>query len=145
MPLRPETHRRAGQWHKSHKPLFPGYLFVKVGDESPNWPAINSTYGVARLVSMEHGSPTHVAPAIIQALRMRVGEGGTFQAIDTLGIGDQVRVFSGPFADKIAQIEAIPERDRIYVLLEFMGRYSRVELLAADVERHLPAKRQSVA
>ena len=49
-------------------------------------------------------------------------------------VGDRVEVVSGPLATKFAEIEAISEQGRIYVLLELMGRYTRIELPVADVE-----------
>lgn len=135
MPLREETRRRAGRWSTIIRPLFPGYLFVKVSDSRRNWKSINATYGVSRLVALEAGRPTEVAPAIIEALQIRFSEDGTLQPPAEFEVGDQVEVVSGLFANKFAEIEAIPEQGRIYVLLELMGRFTRAELPATDVER----------
>jgi len=52
MPVREETRRRAGRWRTIAKPLFPGYLFVKVPAGRQDWRAINATYGVSRLVAL---------------------------------------------------------------------------------------------
>ncbi|WP_417525562.1 transcription termination/antitermination protein NusG [Marinovum sp.] len=138
MPLREETVRRAGQWRRIVKPLFPGYLFVKVADDRRNWRSINATCGVSRLVALEAGRPTQVAPNIIAALKLRLQDDGRVQAPPDLAAGDRVKVISGPLADKVAEIEGIPEQGRIYVLLELMGRYTRAELPASHVERCLP-------
>nr|WP_309502622.1 transcriptional activator RfaH [uncultured Roseovarius sp.] len=135
MPLREETRRHAGRWTTSVKPLFPGYLFVKVSDNRRNWRSINATYGVSRLVALEAGHPTPVAPDIVAALRQRTSDDGKLQSPAELEVGDQVRVVSGPLADKLAKIEAIPEQGRIYVLFELMGSYTKAVLPAADVER----------
>lgn len=134
MPMREETNRRAGQWSKKNKPLFPGYLFVNVSDENPKWASINSTYGVSRLVALEAGHPTPVDLHLIQALQNRMSDEGQLIEPDALSVGDEVRVVSGPLTEKLAHIEAIPEKGRIYVLLDLMGRYARAELSAADVQ-----------
>jgi transcriptional antiterminator RfaH len=134
MPLREETRRRAGRWSTIVRPLFPGYIFIKVADDKRNWRAINATYGVSRLVALEAGCPTQVDPSIISALQVRVGDAGIVKSPSGLKVGDQVEVVSGPLANKFAEIESIPEHGRIYVLLELMGRHARIELPAADVE-----------
>lgn len=135
MPLREETRRRAGRWSTRARPLFPGYLFVKVADSRQHWRSINSTFGVARLVALEAGRPTRVDPAIVETLKVRIHDDGRLRSAAELEVGDQVRVVSGPLADRLAEIEAIPERGRINVLLELMGRYTRTELQDTDVER----------
>lgn len=142
MPMREETRRRAGRWTTNTRPLFPGYLFVKVADSRQHWRSINSTFGVSRLVALESGRPTRVDPAIVASLQVRVCDDGTMRSASELAVGDQVRVVSGPLADKLAEIEAIPERGRINVLLELMGRYTRTELQDSDVERR-PTARQT--
>jgi transcriptional antiterminator RfaH len=49
--------------------------------------------------------------------------------------GEDVRVVVGPFADLVAKVEAAPEKDRIFVLLDMMGRTVRAQLSGADLER----------
>lgn len=134
MPLREEARRRAGRWNKSLRPLFPGYLFVKVPDNKRQWQSINATYGVSRLVALESGRPTPVAPRLVLELRNRMSANGLLQPVADLKTGDLVRVVSGPFYDVLAKIEAVPEQGRIYVLLDLMGRYVKTELAASDVE-----------
>lgn len=135
MPLREETRRRAGRWDTRLRPLFPGYLFVKVPDDRRQWRTINSTYGVSRLVALDAGRPTQVAPDLVAAMQAQVLEDGKLQPPAEFKVGDKVRVVSGPLVDKLAEIEAIPEQGRIYVLLELMGRYTKAVLAANDVER----------
>jgi transcriptional antiterminator RfaH len=135
MPLRKQTFRRSGRWDTSLRPLFPGYLFIKVPDDRRQWRSINATYGVSRLVALEAGHPTPVDPDIVTALQARVGEHGELQPTAELEVGDHVRVLSGPLANKLAEIEVISEQNRIYVLLELMGHYTKAVLAAANVER----------
>ena len=135
MPMREETRRRAERWDTKLRPLFPGYLFVKVPDDRQQWRSINATYGVSRLVALDAGRPTQVAPELIAALQARVLEDGKLKPTAEFDVGDKVRVVSGPLADKLAEIESVPEQGRIYVLLELMGRYTKAMLSATDVER----------
>ncbi|MRU15666.1 transcriptional activator RfaH [Roseovarius sp. A21] len=135
MPMREETRRRAERWDTKLRPLFPGYLFVKVPDDRQQWRSINATYGVSRLVALDAGRPTQVAPELIAALQARVLEDGKLKPTAEFDVGDKVRVVSGPLADKLAEIESVPEQGRIYVLLELMGRYTKAVLSTTDVER----------
>jgi len=135
MPMREETRRRAERWDTKLRPLFPGYLFVKVPDDRQQWRSINATYGVSRLVALDAGRPTQVAPELIAALQARVLEDGKLKPTAEFDVGDKVRVVSGPLADKLAEIVSVPEQGRIYVLLELMGRYTKAMLSATDVER----------
>lgn len=134
MPRREETHRRAGQWSTRLKPLFSGYLFVKVPADKRHYRSINGTYGVSRLVALEAGRPTRVSAALIDALRNRTSEDGLLQPLADLKAGDRVKVVSGPLLGELAEIEAIPEDGRIYVLLDLMGRCVKTELAAQDLE-----------
>lgn len=134
MPLREETRRRAGRWERRSRPLFPGYLFVQVPSNHRHWRSINSTYGVSRLVALEAGAPTQVAPSIISGLKERVTAEGVLQPPAELKAGDQVRVVSGPFSKMIAEIESVSEQGRIYVLLNLMGSYAKAQLSSSDVE-----------
>ena len=134
MPMREETRRRAGRWDRVRKPLFPGYLFVKVPLSQMHWRSINSTYGVARIVALEAGRPTRVDPDLVAALKVRFRFNGELNQSAELEVGNRVRVITGPLADNLAEIEAVPERGRIHVLLQFMGRYTRAVLATDDVE-----------
>ncbi len=139
MPLREETHRRAGRFKTSFRPLFPGYLFVKVPDDNRQWRSINATYGVSRLVALEAGRPTQVPPDFVEALKLGDGDNATPDTPVALRVGDQVKVVSGPLADQLAEVEAVSEQGRIYVLLELMGRYAKAMLSATDVQRTEPS------
>lgn len=134
MPMRQETRRVGGRWANRVRPLFPGYLFVRVAQANTNWSSINSTYGVSRLVSLDAGRPTPVEPALIEALRNRTRDDGQLDAPESLKIGDMVRVVSGPLSEKLVQIESMDEKDRIYVFLDLMGRYAKAALSISDVE-----------
>ena len=42
--------------------------------------------------------------------------------------GDSIKFYKGPFADLIAKIESVDEKNRIWVLLESMGRRQKLKL-----------------
>ena len=136
MPMRPRTTRRAGRLMNVMRPLFPGYLFIELGLGAPHWRTINATYGVAKAVCLEPGRPVRVSGELIAALKVASTEDGDYIGDpDPFFPGENVRVVTGPFANILARVEAAPERDRIFVLLDMMGREVRATIRSGDLER----------
>lgn len=136
MPLRSMTMRRNGRLAMAKRPLFPGYLFIAIGPGAPPWRAINSTYGVAKTVCLEPGRPVRVPSALMSALRARCTTVGDYCSDhESFAPDDNVRVVLGPFAGLLAKVEAVPERERIFVLLDIMGRAVRAQVRAIGLER----------
>ncbi len=123
MPLEEGTVRRGGRFVTASVPLFPGYIFVAL--ETGKWRPVNSTYGITRLVSFGQ-EPTSVPLALVSQLMLRCGSSGKLLPPRLLKPGDQVRIKSGPFAEFVAEVEAIAPDRRVFVLMEFMGGQTRV-------------------
>ena len=134
MPMRWETRRRSGRMAESLRPLFPGYLFVLLRPGESRWRIINSTYGVARIVCLEGGRPTPVPEGLMRSLQAACNTDGVLRQREALCPGQDVRVIRGPFAGFPARIEAMPDRERVYILLEMMGRMVGATVSPAHVE-----------
>ncbi len=134
MPLREGVARRNGKIVSACKPLFPGYVFTQVCPEQQNWRAINNTYGVARVVSLQAGRPAQVPCGLMEALYDRTDDDGLMIAPQSLKCGDTVRIIAGPFVDHIAQIEKVDESERVTVLMGLMGRSVRTQITSRQVE-----------
>jgi transcriptional antiterminator RfaH len=117
------------------RPLFPRYLFVGLDRLSQRWRPIRSTVGVVGLVT-SGDEPVPVAPEIVETLRRREGEGAfdLLSPAQRLRAGDAVRVTQGPFEDLIGRLLGMADQERVYVLLELLGRTVRAELPAMAVE-----------
>ena len=63
LPYQNTTNRRSGKLFESRLPLFPGYLFVKMGDYCSR--SILSTYGVSQLLTGEGGKAKKIEQNII--------------------------------------------------------------------------------
>lgn len=136
MPMRQKTTRRAGRLAYVKRPLFPGYLFIELGSNAPTWRSISATYGVAKAVCFVPGKPVQVPFEVISALKLASSDQEDYTTDpDPFLLGERVRVVVGPFADFLARVEATPERDRVFVLLEMMGRAVRTSIRPADLER----------
>lgn len=134
MPRRSVTRRQGSRLITELRALFPGYLFIQVRADDTRWRVINSTYGVAHLVSLEPGRPSKVPCQIMNELRAACGSDTSLFTPTAPSVGDAVRVISGPFAGALARIEAVPEGDRVYLLLDMMRREVRAAVSPGDLE-----------
>ena len=115
-------------------PLFPRYLFVAIDTAAQQWRCIHSTLGVARLIA--HGdSPTPLEDQVIEGLKHREDEAGFVHLEPKLDFvpGDNIRVLSGAFEACLGLCESITDRDRVAIMLDFLGRKVRIVLSAATV------------
>lgn len=134
LPLEEETRQRNGRFITSLRPLFPGYLFVALDTAQGLWRAVNSTQGITKLVSFGK-QPAPVPQDLVTQLMLRCDEAGKVLPPSALQPGDQVALTQGPFAHFAAEIEKIAPDRRVWVLIDLMGRRTRV---AVD-EGHLKA------
>ncbi|NOX41672.1 MAG: transcriptional activator RfaH [Alphaproteobacteria bacterium] len=133
LPLHEETKRRSGRFISTLRPLFTGYLFVAFDTANGGWRAINNTYGVTRLVSFGD-QPQPVPLDLISRLMLRCDAGGKLLPPRILQPGDAVRLTSGPFAEFVATVEKISPDQRVWVLLDLMGRTTRVAVQAEALQ-----------
>ena len=127
LPTQDVMQRKSTKFTKQVKPLFPGYMFVAFERESAPWRQINSTIGVSRLVSL-NGQPRKLPLDLVSGLMLRCDASGKILPPTQLLAGDEVQVMSGPFANFIATIENIDAYHRIWVLMDFMGRRTQMEV-----------------
>lgn len=118
-----------------HKPLFPGYLFVRFDPRNIGWTAINNTRGVSRLILNDPRRPIPLPEELMRALQVRCDPRENYKTADDLVVGDRVKVLTGPFADLITKIETLPGTARVGVLIELMGREVRSSLPRSHVAK----------
>ena len=133
LPMQNITRRKASRFVSNLKPLFPGYMCVSVNSDLAPWRSINSTIGVTKLVSFE-GKPKPLPLQLISGLMLRCDASGTFLPPKTLNEGDSVEMLTGPFANFIATVDAIDPKQRIYVLMDFMGQKTRMQVTADQLQ-----------
>jgi transcriptional antiterminator RfaH len=115
----------------STPPLFPGYCFVWI---ELQWHAARWAPGVIRLV-LDGAQPARVPERIITDLRGRERDGLVELPPPPPGLrpGDRVMVKRGPFQDQFGLYAGQAPRERVAVLLLWLGAQRSVELPAADV------------
>ena len=110
------------------EPLFPRYLFIHLDAETDAWRPIRSTIGVSALEQFgQH--PARVPDGLIAALREHeTGQGVHEIPVEPLREGDRVRIVDGTLSGYEGIFLARSGRDRVVVLLEVMGKPSRISL-----------------
>jgi transcriptional antiterminator RfaH len=115
-------------------PLFPRYLFVEINMAVQRWRSIYSTVGVSRLVC--NGEyPTPVPERVVDLLKSREDTSG-YILLDhrpKFKTGDKIRVLEGAFYDYLGIYDGMPDRDRVGILLDLLGRKVRVLLDAEAI------------
>lgn len=126
------TDRRKNE-HKATEPLFPGYLFVNLSNETDDWRPIQSTRGVISLVKFGD-IPAPIPLDIINALKEVENELGINQSFKTEYIkGDKVRMLNKPFEFIEAIIDTVAN-ERIFLIMDMMSSKTRVEVGYRDIE-----------
>jgi transcriptional antiterminator RfaH len=125
-------HGKRGDWLS--KPFFPRYVFAHLDWEASGLRSVQWTPGLTKVVTFD-GRPAVMPTAKLQYLRERLEriDGDDFLALKP---GDRVKVTRGPFADVEAVFDGRLNGDaRVAILLDILGRKTRVIVNAQDVER----------
>ena len=133
LPLQDLTSRRGSEFLKSTKPLFPGYMFVRIKPDGAPWQKINSTLGVSRLICQD-GVPKKVPTEVVSGLISRCDSLGRLLPPTAVQHGDTVEIHSGALANFIATVETIDSDHRIWILMEIMGQAARVQIASNQLK-----------
>jgi transcriptional antiterminator RfaH len=132
-PFEEFTVRKGSKLINTRNTLFPGYLFVSFDPEVFRWRAVNSTIGVSRLVSLAEDKPAQVPLDLIVGLMRRCDPSGKLLPPRFLHCGDLVRVTNGPFVEFIGTVEHAGSNERIWILLDILGKNTRVAIKSEDL------------
>jgi len=122
--------RRGAVWFT--EAMFPGYLFAEFVF-SRQHRQIEYSSGIQGVVRFGDQVAT-VDPEIIATLREKTGEEETLTFDPTFEIGQSVQIAEGPFQGLEALVtRLLPAKERVRVLLEFLGRSVEMELPSPKV------------
>jgi transcriptional antiterminator RfaH len=112
--------------------LFPNYLFARF-ELSSRARDVHHTIGVREIVHFGRQWPV-VPDGIIDDLRAAVGSKQIHEVSGELQAGDSVLVSGGLFHNLRGLVtRVLPGRQRVAILLDFLGRQTAVELAAGSV------------
>lgn len=110
------------------KPLFPGYIFVRITKGS--WYPIKSTYGVAYIV-MRGDKPDFISDRVVNQWLIAEGDDGFVDLsppLPKLTEGTKLLIAKGPFKNHIASYIRRTARDRVALLLSMLGKDVEIEM-----------------
>jgi transcriptional antiterminator RfaH len=121
--------------------LFPCYLFARF-DWRASLRLVHHSPGVSKVVSFGTHWPA-IPDGIIDELREAVGADELHVIDENFSPGDKVKISGGIFHGLTALVmQVIPARQRVRVLLDFLGRQTMVEVSGEKlVKEELPHKR----
>jgi transcriptional antiterminator RfaH len=106
--------------------MFPGYFFARfcLGEMLPQ---VRSAHGVSSIVRFGDWYPV-IDDSVIEQLRDKTGGDAIAELVPEFALGDSVRLTEGPLAGLEAVItQVLPGKERVRVLLEFLGRETVTE------------------
>jgi len=124
------TKRLAGKRQSVREPVFPGYLFVQLDQNTANFNALRSTRGVYGFVRFG-GVPAKVPNSVISYLQQLDDDDNVESMAEPKGLyqtGTRVEVTEGPFAGLQAIYQLPRGDDRCLVLLDMLGKQQRIEI-----------------
>ena len=110
--------------------MFPGYLFAKFvyGEQHR---AVESSHGIRGIVRFGDRLAT-LSEDIVAALQSRVGAEEVVTVDSSIKIGQPVQITEGAFQGLEGVVtHLLPARERVRVLLEFLGRSVETEISTA--------------
>ncbi|WP_147095017.1 transcription termination/antitermination protein NusG [Roseovarius sp. TE539] len=137
MPQHVTERRWRGRVRPETRPIFAGYIFFSNSDNGARWDRIQNAPGVARIIGFGGAGPARVPTDLVAGLMQRCDESGLLRPEQGFSVGDEIRIAAGPFRDFISTIEHIDAEKRIHVLLDMLGRKTRVTLTPDQVRPKL--------
>lgn len=135
LPTLPSEKLRQGILTVTDEPLFPRYLFIRLGQggTAKSWTPIRSTKGVRRLVSFGM-EPTKVDDALIELLWAQ--EASVQDKPERLfKPGEQVCLTEAPFAGIEGIYQMADGECRVMVLIELMSKQVAIRVLSASLRK----------
>ena len=133
MPKLLVSRSHARQVKKVLRPLFPSYFFVYINIER-SFRIVKSTIGVKGMLT-NGNKPTCVHHDIMQNLFNSTDTNGIVKklAVNEFKIGQKLEINEGLFKGKIGSFYGMSAKDRISVLLDFLGRKSKISVSILNV------------
>ena len=122
LPTLPSEKLRQGSLTVANDPLFPRYLFIRLGqgDSAKSWAPIRSTKGVSRLVSFG-SEPARVDDGLIELLRTREAS-VQIEPERLFKRGERVRLTEVPFSGIEGIYQMTDGERRVMVLIEILSK-----------------------
>ena len=134
VPTEEEIEIKNGQRRTVQKKVFPGYVLVNMRLSDESWYVVRNTPGVTSFVGSGNKPVALERDEVRKILKQMEVEAP--KARISYQRGQSVKVIDGPFAEFIGVVDDISlEKGKVWVLVSFFGRETRVELDFLQVEK----------
>ena len=120
--------------------LFPGYLFVQLGETSVSATSVRSTRGVSHFVTTA-GAPIKVPESLIDQLRERVAVNADVVASSLPKVGEEMEIIEGPFRGLNAVFSQPDGNSRALVLVTMLNQQVKASLPFSSLTSVNPSPR----
>ncbi len=140
LPLYRKRRRHARRTCWVDAPLFPRYLFLRADFDERTRRGAAYSPGIVQLVRFGE-NPAVVPDRIVEELRARAGDNGVIDLDNGQGTasrfqpGERVRVEEGALVDQVGLFQTRLDAERVYILLNLLGRDVRVAIDAKMLKR----------
>ena len=128
LPHREVTVRHARKLLTKKRPLFPGYIFVRLDLLDDDIRALKSTRGIRGIVCSTDATPAVLKEESMTELMGSCDETGGLLPPNQLKSGDRVKVSSGPLYEMVATVEKLASGDRVWLLFDKPQLVTKVSL-----------------
>ncbi len=112
--------------------LFPGYLFVQLGESSVSTTAVRSTRGVSHFVTSA-GAPIKVPQGLVEQLRQRVAADADVVMSQLPKSGAKMQVIDGPFKGLNAVFTEPDGNNRAIVMVTLLSQQVKTSMPFASL------------
>ncbi len=133
LPAYEEVHRWKDRYKSVSLPLFPGYVFVRLLDDTRFRLQVLKTVGVVRILG-HNGGIESIPEAEIESIRALLRARVPFLPHPFLREGDTVRVKRGALRGVEGTLVRVKNRARLVVSVTLLARSVAVEIDVADIE-----------
>jgi len=110
--------------------LFPGYIFVNTSLE--NYSALKYTMGIRNIIKFGDNISC-ISDEEIEAMQMAEEVSKIDPVVSQIQIGQDVMIAKGSLTGSIVKVCSLPSKERVGVLLSFLGSVRRVTIPEKDL------------
>ena len=110
--------------------LFPGYIFVNTSLE--NYSALKYTIGIKKIIKFGD-KISCLSSDVIEAMQMAEKTSKIDPVAPQMQIGQDVIIAKGSLAGSIVKVCSLPSKERVGILLSFLGSVRRVTIPENDL------------
>jgi len=110
--------------------LFPGYIFVNTNFK--NYSALKYTRGIKNIIKFGD-SISYISDEEIKAMQMAEETSKINPVSSLIEIGQDVIIAEGSFKGSIVKVCSLPSKERVGVLLSFLGKIRKVIISENDL------------